>query len=77
MLGVRNGLLTDFKQFVDALLEDTPKELQDLRTDDTRAEKVWWDMKVKLDEWNSLNGPEMVALIQEQKDLKEILEFRN
>ena len=75
MLGVGNGLLTDFKEFVDALLEDTPDELEDLRRNDTRAENVWWDTKVKLDEWNSLNGGEMVSLIQVQKDIKEILEF--
>jgi hypothetical protein len=77
MLGVANKLLTDFKDYVDELLENTPMELQILRTNEMRAEKEWWGTKIEVEHWTELNGPEIGSLVQAQKDIKEIIEYEN
>ena len=74
MLGVGNGLLANFKEFVDDLLENTPEDLQVLRLNEMQAGKEWSEAKMDVDEWASLNGPEMASCIQAQKDIKDILE---
>ena len=75
MLGIGNGLLSDFKEFADTLLEDTPRKLQLLRIAEMKAEKDWWDKKALLAEWTVSDGPEMASAIQARKDIREILEF--
>ena len=75
MLGVGNALLTNFKEFIDNLLEKTPLELQVLRTQEMTAEKEWWDNKKDELEWTTLNGPELASCVQALQHIKEILDF--
>jgi chromosome segregation ATPase len=74
MLGVGNGLLTNFKEFVDELLEDTPPALQVLRVNEMNAGKEWSEAKMDVDKWTTLNGPELASYTQTQKDIKDILQ---
>lgn len=75
MLGVGNGLLTNFKEFVEQLLEHVPPELKALRIQEMQAEKDWWDKKKDVDEWTSLYGSEVSELTQDIMDLKEIIGY--